>query len=148
MATPDDNRQIVRGVTADGVDTGDLTVSVELRAPDSARHSQATTEMPEIRGREAMLAFLEATFAAFPDWHDEIELMVAEGDKVAYVTTGTGTNTGPMGPMPPTGKPVSVVNHITQRIEDGRIAETWIEWDNLAVLAQLGLFPPPDADPA
>ena len=28
------------------------------------------------------------------------------------------------------------------RIDSGRIAELWVEWDNVAMLSQLGLFPP------
>jgi len=32
-----------------------------------------------------------------------------------------------------------------QMIEDGRIAELWVTWDNLSGLAQLGLLPPPGA---
>ncbi len=102
--------------------------------------------MEEIRGVEAMLNFLQVRFTAFPDWHEEIDLMIAEGDKVAYITTGTGTHTGPMGNVPPTGKPVEVVSYIVQRIENGKIAETWVGWDNLAVLSQLGLFPSPSSD--
>jgi hypothetical protein len=33
------------------------------------------------------------------------------------------------------------------RIADRKIVETWVTWDNLAGLTQLGLFPPqpPDA---
>lgn len=145
MSTSEKNKQLVRRVVEEGVNTGNLEVFREMLAPDYARHSQATTEMPEIRGIEAMLVFLQANFTAFPDWHEEIELMIAEGDKVAYITTGTATHTGPMGDIPPTGKKVEVVNYIVQRIENGKIAETWIGWDNLAVLKQLGLFPPPGA---
>lgn len=143
--TPEQNKEIVRRAIAEGVNAGNLEVFRAMLAPDYARHSQATTEMPEIRGVEAMLEFLEASFTTFPDWHEEIELMIAEGDKVAYVTTGTGTQTGPMGDIPPTGKKVEITNYIVQRIENGKIAETWIGWDNLAALVQLGLFPPPDA---
>lgn len=142
LQTTEENKQIVRRVTAEGVNTGNLEVFQEMLAPNYARHSQATTEMPEIRGVEAMLDFLQGHFTAFPDWHEQIDLMIAEGDKVAYITTGTGTHTGPMGDVPPTGKKVEVVNYIIQRIEDGKIAETWVGWDNLAVLVQLGLFPP------
>jgi predicted ester cyclase len=28
------------------------------------------------------------------------------------------------------------------RFENGKVTETWASWDNLAVLGQLGLFPP------
>ncbi len=74
-----------------------------------------------------------------------VRRVIAEGDKVAYITTGAGTHTGPLGDIPPTGKKMEVVNFAIQRIYDGRISETWIGWDNLAALSQLGLFPPPEA---
>ncbi|MFQ5570572.1 MAG: ester cyclase [Rhodothermales bacterium] len=146
MTTPEKNKELVRRVVQEGVNTGNLEVFRETLASNYARHSQATTEMPENRGVETMLAFLQAHFTAFPDWREEIELMIAEDDKVAYITIGTGTHTGPMGDIPPTGNKVEVVNYIIQRIENGRIAETWVGWDNLAVLLQLDLFPPPGAN--
>jgi len=144
MTTLEENKEIVRRVIAEGVNTGDLGVFRDMLAPDYSRHSQATTDMPEIRGIEAMLTFLRAQFAAFPDYHEKIELMIAEGDKVAYITTGTGTHTGPLGDIPPTKKKMEIVNFAVQRIHDRRIAETWIGWDNMAALSQLGLVPPPE----
>lgn len=141
--SPEENKELVRRVTTEGVNTGDLEVFREMLASDYVRHSQATPGMEEIRGVEVMLNFLQTHFTAFPDWHEEIDLMIAEGDKVAYITTGTGTHTGPMGEVPPTGKRVEVISYAVQRIEGGKIAETWVGWDNLAVLSQLGLFPPP-----
>lgn len=141
-SAPEANKRLIRRIIAQGVNTGDLDVFRETLAADYARHSQATTAMPEIRGVEPMLTFLKETFRAFPDWHEEILLMVAEGDRVAYITRGTGTHTGSLGDLPPTGKKVDVMNYIFQRIEDGRIAETWIGWDNLAMLDQLGIMPP------
>lgn len=146
MSTPEENKEIVRRAVKEGVNTGNLEIFREMLASNYARHSQATTEMPEIRGVEAMLTFLQAHFTAFPDWREEIELMIAEDDKVAYITTGTGTHTGPMGDIPPTGKKIEVVNYVVQRIENGKIAETWVGWDNLVVLMQLGLFPTPEAN--
>jgi predicted ester cyclase len=72
-----------------------------MMAPNYERHSQATTGMPEIEGVEAMLGFLEEHVAACPDGHEEIELMIADGDLVRYITTCTGTNSGAMGGVPP-----------------------------------------------
>lgn len=136
------NKEMVRRVMEEGVNRGDRTVLREALAPHYARHSQATTMMPEIRGRDQMMEFFDATYSAFPDWHESIELMVAEGDKVAYITTGTGTHEGAFGDVSPTGKRVEITNFIVHRIEGGRIAETWTGWDNLAFLMQVGLFPP------
>ena len=67
--------------------------------------------------------------------------MIAEGDKVAYVSTISGTQTGPMGGLPASGKDFTLVNIIIQRLEDGKIAETWVSWDNVAMLTQLGFMP-------
>ncbi len=143
MTTPEENKGIIRRAVEEGVNKADLDFFRRTLAADYARHSQATTGMEEIKGIDAMLEFLRLNFTAFPDWHEEIELMIAEGDLVAYITTGTGTQTGPLGDIPATGKSIEVTNFIVQRIADGRIAETWIGWDNLAVLSQLGLFPSP-----
>ena len=143
MTTQEENKALVRRVLDEGVNKGNVEFLREMVHPDYARHSQATTQMPEIRGREQMMAFFQATFAAFPDWHEELILMIAEDDKVAYITRGTATHVGPFGDIPPTGKKVSVDNFIVQRIENGKIIETWVGWDNLVVLSQLGLFPPP-----
>lgn len=145
MTTTEENKEIVRRVVEEGLNTGDLDAFRDALVADYARHSQATTAMPEIRGREAMLDFVKEHLAAFPDWHERIDLMIAEGDKVAYITTATGTNTGAMAGAPPTGRTVEVVNYIVHRIENEKIAETWVGWDNLVVLMQLGLFPGPTA---
>jgi predicted ester cyclase len=59
----------------------------------------------------------------------------------------SGTHTGPMAGMPATGKEFTIVNIVIQRVQDGRVAETWVSWDNVAMLSQLGLFPPPATGP-
>jgi predicted ester cyclase len=58
-----------------------------------------------------------------------------------------GVQTGPMGGFPATGKEFALVNIIIQRLEDGKIVETWVSWDNVAFLSQLGLMPPPGGSP-
>lgn len=146
MTTLEQNKQLVRHAITAGVNGADLDVFREVLHPDYARHSQATTDMPEIRGVEQMLEFLRTTFATFPDWHEDVQLMIAEGPYVACVTRGTGTQKGAMGDVPPTGKTIDVMNFIFHRIADGKIAETWIGWDNLAAMAQLGLLPTPNPD--
>lgn len=139
------NKELIRQVITEGVNTGDLDYFRNILTTDYSRHSQATTEVPEIRGVEQMLTFLKTEYTAFPDYHETIDLMIAEGDTVAYISTGIGTQTGPLGKIPPTGKTMEIKNFVVQRIRDGKIAETWIGWDNMAALTQLGLFPPPGA---
>jgi predicted ester cyclase len=47
-----------------------------------------------------------------------------------------------MGPYPATGKRLELDVAGMHRIADGKIAESWLIWDNLTGLTQLGLFPP------
>ena len=62
---------------------------------------------------------------------------------MAAYDTFTGTQTGTMGPFPATGKTMENKTMGIFRLENGKIAELWIEWDNLAMLSQLGHFQPP-----
>jgi ketosteroid isomerase-like protein len=68
--------------------------------------------------------------------------MIAEGDFVAIRAAYLGTQTGPMGNLPATGKSVDGPFIAFFRIDSGKIAELWVEWDNVAMLTQLGLSPP------
>ena len=105
-------------------------------------------DLQEIRGSEKLVGFLEDFVGGAPGYQDVLSQMIAQDDKVAYVSTMTGRHTGPMGGLPPTGKAFTVVNIVIQRLEDGKVAETWVSWDNVAMLMQLGLFPPPSGPEA
>ena len=136
------NKALVRQFAA-SIDVGDWAALDTLVAADVQRHSRATTADPEIRGREEFVRHEQARHTPWPDGHVTYEMMVAEGDFVAAYATFTGTNRGPLGAFPPTGRSVEAKFLALFRIEDGQIAEIWVEWDNIATLTQLGLYPPP-----
>lgn len=71
--------------------------------------------------------------------------MIAEGDRVAIWATYSGTQKGPLGPFPPSGKGLKLDISGVFRIEDAKIAEIWVTWGNLTSLTQLGHFPPQGA---
>jgi C-1 hydroxylase len=80
--------------------------------------------------------------AAFPDWHETINDMIAEGDKVVVRLTGHGTHKGELfGSIPPTGKQVTITGIMSFRIADGKIVEDWENWDMLGILQQVGVVP-------
>jgi steroid delta-isomerase-like uncharacterized protein len=135
------NKEIVHRF-GEAQNNGDIELLNELLAPDVVRHCQATPEV-EIRTREEFVRFYEATSAVFSDARVTIDILVAEGDMVATYGSFTGKQDGRMGLFPPTGKKVDSRFLSIIRLEDGKIAEMWVEWDNLAILTQLGHFPPP-----
>src|SRR5437899_350813 len=49
----------------------------------------------QVKGRSGIRAIVEARRNAFPDWHEEVELIIAEGDLVSSRVTSTATHTGP-----------------------------------------------------
>jgi steroid delta-isomerase-like uncharacterized protein len=129
------------------VSKGNLEIFDEVLAPDYIRHCQAMPpELQVIDDKEVFKAFVADFVNSVSNCRDEIEFIIADSNMVAYVTTTTGTQTGPMGDLPASGKDFMLKNIVIQRIEDGKIAETWISWDNVAMLTQLGFFPPPATD--
>ena len=46
-----------------------------------------------------------------------------------------------IGHLLPKGKKCELDHIIIHRFEEGKIAETWVSWDNLSLLGQLGHYP-------
>lgn len=142
-ATPsarlDANKDLVRQFT-EATNAADWDGLAEIVAEDFTRHSAATAG-PPVTSRDEFIRLQKTFLASFPDQHVRLEQLVAEGDLVAARATYSGTQSGPMGDFPATGKAVQAPFLGMFRIESGRIAELWVEWDNVAMLTQLGLFP-------
>jgi steroid delta-isomerase-like uncharacterized protein len=116
----------------------------ELLSPDFLRHS-STFGQPQIRNRGQLREFLAGEAGTFPDAHETIHFVVAEGDMVAVYSGFRGTQRGAMGPFPASGRTLSANFISIYRVVDGRIAEAWVEWDSLSGLIQLGHLAPPSA---
>ncbi|MCF6171819.1 MAG: ester cyclase [Bacteroidales bacterium] len=134
------NKNLVRSF-ADAGNSNNLNAFDTLLTPDFARHCEATPEVT-VNSCEDFKQFYRETEKTFPDQQMNLDRLVAEGDFVAFWGNFSGTQKGPMGPFPPTGK--RMVSEIAGmfRIENGKIAELWVTWDNLSGLMQLGLLPP------
>ena len=83
-----------------------------------------------------------ALFKAVPDLKVTILDMVAEGDKVAYIRTITGTHTGePFRGIPATGKKVEIKAAIFARITDNKVVGGNMVNDPLVLWQPLGVLP-------
>ena len=132
----EENKAIVRRFVEAGNarDYGGLEAVV---APDFIRHCPSTPDVV-VRSRADFRRFLETDAETFPDNRVRLDTLVAEGDHVAFWATYTGTQEGPMGRFPASGKRVSAEFAGVFRIEDGRVAEARLVWDNVSLLKQLG----------
>ena len=123
--------------------TGNLDAIEELYAADYV--ADYRPDAPLRHGYSAIKGMVQRAHVAFPDFHEELEEMIAEGDKVVVRLTITGTQLGQWGPLPPTGKPVRFEEIVILRFADGKVVEQRGLPDNLAALRQLGVVPTPQA---
>lgn len=115
----------------------------DVMAADVRRHSAATAGEP-VKSREEFVALQRQFMTTFPDQHVRMNHMIAEGDYVAIRATYSGTQSGPMGGVPASGNRVDAPFIAFFRVESGKIAELWLEWDNVHILTQLEMFPAPE----
>jgi predicted ester cyclase len=71
-------------------------------------------------GLAGITQFVTKVFAAFSDYHGEIQNMVAEGDRVVARIQWTGTNDGPYEGRPATGNKLVFSTADFFRIENGK----------------------------
>ena len=114
---------------------GDLRVADEIVAPTYINHNPAPGEAP---GREGLKAFVAYLRRAFDDFHISVEDQVAAGDKVVTRFTISGRQAGEFAGIPPTGKFARVMATGIYRVVEGRIVESWLNWDALGMVRQLG----------
>jgi len=119
---------------------GTFAVVDELVAPDGVSHTPAWG-MPN--NREGLKQLIVMLRTAFPDLHCTIEDEISEGDKVAAHWTMRGTHKGPLLGNRPTSRPIVVQGMIFAHTENGQIAEGWTLLDQMSLLQQLGIVPPP-----
>jgi predicted ester cyclase len=74
---------------------------------------------------EGIKKFVTALRTAFPDLHVSVDLVIAEGDMVAWRRTHTGTHQGKYMGVAPTGKSVTWRVMVTSHIVNGKIVEEW-----------------------
>ena len=116
---------------------------------------QRDPQHPEgIKGWKAIRAGLEPFLKAFPDIRLVTERQFGAGDWITQLSHMRGTHSGPLevpgGPtIPATNKSVQLPVAMIARLEGGKFAEINVYFDQMSMMAQLGLAPqaPPQRKP-
>jgi steroid delta-isomerase-like uncharacterized protein len=108
-------------------------------APGYLEHN--TTVASFGKGTEGYKKFLGHLFTAYPDDVLTIEFIFAEGDRVCYRASETGTNKGEFLGIPPTGKKATWTEIQFFRFENGKIVEHWVDVDIYSWFVQIGVIP-------
>lgn len=139
MMSAAENKAIVRRYYEEVWNRGNLAILPEVVATEHEDHDPAPL-VGGGQGRERVARIVAAYRAAFPDLHFTLEDMIAEGDTVVTRWMGDGTHRGALGDIPPTGRQAEVTGVFIDRLADGQIVESWICWDQLGLLHQLGVI--------
>ncbi len=140
MSTEDDNKATVRRYLEEVWNHRNLGIIDELAAPNYARYLSGQTAPLDREGAKQRIASFHQ---ALPDLHLTIDDLLAEGDRVVFRITFTGTQQGHFMGMAPTGRGVTFSAIDITRLAGGKIVEHWGQMDVFGLLQQLGAVPTP-----
>jgi predicted ester cyclase len=91
---------------------------------------------------ESAVQTVQTWRAGFPDFHFKLEDRIVQGNKVVLRIPFTGTHLGKFWGLEPTGRKINVTETLILRIEQGKVAEMWEDYDEYGMRIQLGLLKP------
>lgn len=124
---------MARRVIEDALARGGLELLDEFLHPAFVEHQRGAPQ-----GRDGVKKLFAGIRRGFPDIRIQIQHLDAAGDRVWVHFLASGTHTGPMADLPPTGRSVEMEVFDLFRFQDGRIIEHWGVPDRLGMLEQLG----------
>ena len=137
-----ENKDLARRFMDEVWNKGNLNFIDEVTDPNFVSHDPASPEDMG-GGVEGMKRFTEMYRNAFPDIQMSVEDVIAEGDKVVTRWTVRATHQGELMGIPPSGNRVEVTGISIDRIEGGKVVETWSNYDAMGMMQQLGMVPEP-----
>jgi steroid delta-isomerase-like uncharacterized protein len=136
-----DNKALVSRVADDIWNRGDLAAVDQVMVANARYHGP---HMPNgVGDRESWRQAVSMYRGAFPDSHVTFQGLIASGDIVVGRWSATGTHTGQLRGVAPTGKRIAIGGITIYRIADGKIVEAWEQLDLLGMWEQLGVVAVP-----
>jgi len=128
------NKQIMRRMIEEIWNQGNLATADELFAPDHT--SPSAPQLPP--GSEGVKFLVKAFREAMPDYHMNIDLIMADENQVVARFTQSGTHSGgDLLGMKASGRKATWTEIGVLKIKAGKIVESWYEVDMLSMIQQL-----------
>lgn len=133
------NKDLIHRYYADLWNRWDDAVVDEIIAKDiQFRGSLGVT----VSGREGFRGYVAQVRAAFPDFHNRVDEMIAEGGKVVAHLTYSGTHHGKLFGAAPTHKQIEYRGIASFQISQGRIVSGLVYGDTIGLMRQIGAATP------
>jgi steroid delta-isomerase-like uncharacterized protein len=137
----EENKALIRREVEEVWNRGDVEMVDALFAATYVSHNPGNPDQEP--GPRGVKDFVARVRAEWPDIRFTVEEQLAEGDLVATRWTVRATHQREVAGVAPTGRRVTASGTSTSRIASGKIAETWVNWDQLGLLQQIGAIPAP-----
>lgn len=135
--TPDERRDRIRRVTDRLWNEGDLDALDELYAAHCSFHDPSFP----VDGVAGLKEQVRQLRVANPDLHIDTHEILVDGDLCSYRWTMGGTAREEFRGIPGTGKTWVMTGMQCEKWEGDRIVESWINYDLLGALQQVGVIP-------
>ncbi len=132
-----DIKQSHRRLIEEAFGSGRLEVFDELCDSGYREHDPVAGDGDLAKARESCRMYR----AAFPDLKPTILGSYADHDTVITHWRMTGTHQGALMGIAPTGARCAAEGISLARFRGGKIAESWVQWDALGLMRQLGVAP-------
>jgi steroid delta-isomerase-like uncharacterized protein len=130
--------ELSRRIFEDVWNRKNLNAIDELMSADYVHHDAGAIAA---NGPEGYKKFVTSYMNAFPDAHFTIDDEFTVGVTEITRWTIAGTHEGELAGLPPTGRRISITGISIARIVNGKITESWNNWDALGLMQQLGVVP-------
>lgn len=137
MSTTDESRAVVEKLHREIFQQGKMDLLDQIVAKDYVVHTPTGDQTRDEHFGEELPRFLRA----FPDLQLHVEDRVAEDDKVVTRFYFTGTHKGEFAGTAPTGAEITLPGIVIERVENGKVAETWVQRNDMWLMQQLGVIP-------
>lgn len=134
------NQALVRNVIEEIYNKGNLNLADEVVTNQFVPHD-STLEAGTLEadtGAAGLKNHVTTLRTAFPDLRVNIEEIHSDGDTVVTRLTARGTHKGNFLNVSPTGRSINTTGILINHVKNGKLADSFMNWDALGVLRQIG----------
>jgi predicted ester cyclase len=136
--TPQENLAVSRRLVEEAFGQGRIELVDELCADGYVDHDPILGDHGRDSAKDTIVGYREA----FPDLAFSVEDAFAADDRVVLRWKAEGTFENEFMGQQPTGRKGEPVYGIgIDRFEDGKVAESWSQWDTLRFMRNIGAMP-------